>query len=56
VLICPLPFYHIYGMVAGMLVPVVTGAKLVMMRAFDLKLFLGLIDKHEVGVCVCAVL
>jgi len=48
VLICPLPFYHIYGMVAGMLMPAVTGAKLVMMKAFDLKLFLGLIDEHKV--------
>eukprot|EP00605_Chrysophyceae_sp_TOSAG23-4_P002217 GSChrysophyteH1.ASY1.ANO1.2460.1 assembled CDS len=48
VLLCPLPFFHIYGMVAGMCMPLQAGGKLVFMSAFDLPLFLSLIQEHKV--------
>lgn len=48
VLLCPLPFFHIYGMVAGMCVPLHAGAKLIYMSAFDLPKYLQLIQDHKV--------
>ena len=48
VLLCPLPFYHIYGMTAGLCVPLYAGAKLVSMSAFDLARWLELVQKHKV--------
>lgn len=49
VLLCPLPFFHIYGMIAGMATPLEAGAKLVFMSQFDLPLFLELIQQHKVS-------
>lgn len=49
VLLCPLPFYHIYGMTAGMCVPLHAGAKLVFMSSFDLQRYLELIQVHQVS-------
>lgn len=48
VLMCPLPYYHIYGLVAGLLVPMHAGAKTVFLSKFDLRLFLSLIQEHQV--------
>lgn len=47
-LLCPLPFFHIYGMIAGLEVPLHAGAKCVFMSAFDLQLFLSLIQEHKI--------
>ena len=47
--ICPLPFYHIFGMVVCMLAPLVQGAKLVFLSSFDLKVFLSCIQNHKVS-------
>ena len=44
----PLPMFHIYGMVVGMLMPVWVQSKTVLMSSFDLVLFLELIQKHRV--------
>lgn len=48
VLLCPLPFFHIYGMTAGMNVALYAGARLVFMMAFDLQRYLELVAKHKV--------
>lgn len=47
-LLVPLPFFHIYGLVAALLLSSYTGAKLVFMPAFDLKRFLELIVSERV--------
>ena len=47
-LLCPLPFFHIYGLVAGLLVPTFAGAKTVFMSQFDLPLFLQIIQDHKI--------
>jgi acyl-CoA synthetase (AMP-forming)/AMP-acid ligase II len=49
VTLCPLPFFHIYGLVVGMCVPMVAGAMTVFMPAFDLKTYLRLVQFHKVG-------
>ena len=43
-----LPFYHIYGMVVIMGASLHSGATVVTMPRFDLKQFLGLLQKHRV--------
>jgi 4-coumarate--CoA ligase len=49
VLCCPLPYYHIYGMVAGLLVPMAVGAtKTIFLSKFDLKLFLSLVESEKI--------
>ena len=48
VLLCPLPFFHIYGMIAGMCTPLEAGGKLIFMSSFELPLFLKTIQDHEV--------
>lgn len=47
-LLCPLPFFHIYGLTAGMFICSNAGGKLVFMPSFDLMKFLELIQKHKV--------
>ena len=47
-LLCPLPFFHIYGLVAGLLCCHQHGAKLVFKAAFDLPKFLELVEKHKI--------
>jgi acyl-CoA synthetase (AMP-forming)/AMP-acid ligase II len=44
----PLPFFHIYGMIAGMCMPLYAGGKLIFMSAFDLPKYLQLIQDHKV--------
>lgn len=44
-----MPFFHIYGMIAGMATPLEAGAKLIFMSQFDLTLFLELIQQHKVS-------
>ena len=48
-LLCPLPFFHIYGMTAGMCVPLFVGAKLIFMSSFDLQRYLELVQKFRVS-------
>ena len=43
-----LPFYHIYGMTVIMSASLQAGATVVTMPRFDLKQFLGLLQKHRV--------
>lgn len=47
-LLCPLPFFHIYGLTAGLLVSTYVGAKLIFMPQFDLIKYLELIQTHKV--------
>jgi acyl-CoA synthetase (AMP-forming)/AMP-acid ligase II len=47
-LLCPLPFFHIYGLTAGLLVSTYVGAKLIFMPQFDLVKYLELIQTHKV--------
>ncbi len=47
-LLCPLPFFHIYGLTAGLLVSSYVGAKLIFMPQFDLIKYLELIQTHKV--------
>lgn len=44
----PLPFFHIYGMCAGMCVPLYAGGKLILMAQFDLQKFLEIVQSHRV--------
>jgi len=44
----PLPFFHIYGMTAGMCVPLNAGGKLILMAQFDLQKYLEIIQNHKV--------
>jgi acyl-CoA synthetase (AMP-forming)/AMP-acid ligase II len=47
VMMVPLPFFHIYGMVVGCLLPLWLGNKTVFMPAFDLVRFLELVQEHK---------
>jgi acyl-CoA synthetase (AMP-forming)/AMP-acid ligase II len=49
VLIAPLPFFHIFGMIASMSVPLAVGGKMIFLPAFDLVRFLELIQEHKVS-------
>ena len=42
----PLPFFHIYGMVAGMCVPLIAQAQMIFMQQFDLIRFLEIIQER----------
>ena len=44
----PLPFFHIYGMVAGMCVPLNAGGKLILMPQFDMQKYLEIAQNHKV--------
>jgi 4-coumarate--CoA ligase len=44
----PLPFFHIYGMVAGMCVPLIAQAQMIFMQQFDLIRFLEIIQERKV--------
>lgn len=46
--IVPLPFFHIFGLVAGLHIPAYLGKKMVFLPAFDLVKFLELIPQHKV--------
>ena len=48
VFVCVLPFFHIYGMVAVMLVGFDLGAKLVTLPRFDTDSFLNTVHLHHV--------
>ena len=47
-LLLPLPFFHIFGLSSGMLVPLYVGGRLVFMPSFDLKQYLEIIQKYKV--------
>lgn len=47
-LLVPLPFFHIYGLVAGLLSSHFYGSKLLFMPSFDLQKFLELIQDYKV--------
>lgn len=47
VMMVPLPFFHIYGMVVGCILPLWLNNKTVFMPAFDLVKFLELIQEHK---------
>jgi acyl-CoA synthetase (AMP-forming)/AMP-acid ligase II len=46
--IVPLPFFHIYGLVIGLVLTSYQGAKLIFLSAFDLVKFLELVQQHKV--------
>ena len=48
VLSIPLPFFHIYGMMVGLCVPIAARAKTVLMPQFDLQKYLEIIQEHKV--------
>ena len=48
--IAVLPFFHIYGMVVCMLLPLAGGGTVVTMPRFDLQGFLGILAKHRVTI------
>mmetsp|Transcript_9055 Transcript_9055/g.13613 ORF Transcript_9055/g.13613 Transcript_9055/m.13613 type:complete len:564 (+) Transcript_9055:70-1761(+) len=48
VLMVPLPFFHIFGMVVGLLVSTHLNVKTVFLPAFDLEKFLQLVQDHKV--------
>ena len=48
VMCCPLPFFHIYGLLVGMLMPAQLGVPCVFTSAFDLELFLSIIQQYRV--------
>jgi len=50
VIMAVLPFFHIYGLLVGMLQGLADGATIVTMPRFDLQEFLGLIQKHRATV------
>ena len=47
-LLLPLPFFHIFGLSSGMLVPLYVGGRLIFMPSFDLKQYLEIIQKYKV--------
>ena len=47
-LLVPLPFFHIFGLTSGMLVPLYGGGRLVFMPSFDLQQYLEIIQKYKV--------
>ena len=44
----PLPMFHIFGLVIGMLLPPIVQAKVLLMASFDLIVFLESIQKYKV--------
>ena len=46
--LCPLPFFHIYGMVVALMMSMKQGAKVVFMPQFDLVNFLETVQKERV--------
>lgn len=47
-LLVPLPFFHIYGMLAGMCLPLYAGGRVILMPNFDLMKFLEIIQTYRV--------
>lgn len=45
-----LPFFHIYGMVLGLLLSLSRGSKMVSLPRFDLEVFLQIMEKYEVTI------
>lgn len=48
VILMPLPMFHIYGMVIGMIMPAYVQSKTVLMSSFDLVKYFELIQEHRV--------
>ncbi len=48
-LLVPLPFFHIYGMIAGMCLPLYCGAKLLFMSSFEPNKYLKIIQDNKVN-------
>lgn len=48
-IIIPLPFFHAFGMVMGMCMPLMVAAKVVLMPAFDMIKFLELIQSEKIN-------
>ena len=48
VVMCVLPFFHVYGMTVGMNVGIYLGAKLILEPRFDVKRVVKLIDRYKV--------
>ena len=47
VVMCPLPFFHIFGLVVGCFLPMWLNNKTVFMPAFDMVKFLELVQEHK---------
>ena len=47
-LLVPLPFFHIYGLIAGLFLPTYVGAHCIFMPSFDLVKYLEIIVQHKV--------
>ena len=47
-IIIPLPFFHAFGMVMGMCMPLMVGAKVVLMPSFDMIKFLELCQSEKI--------
>lgn len=47
--IVPLPFFHIFGLTAGILLTSFVGGKLIFLESFDFVKFLTLIQQHKVS-------
>ena len=45
----PLPFFHIYGMMVGLMVPIYARGKTIFMPSFDLKVYLKTIETFKVA-------
>ena len=47
-MICPVPFYHVYGAVNCLMMPIYQGAKSVLMPKFEMSEFLRCIDEYQI--------
>jgi acyl-CoA synthetase (AMP-forming)/AMP-acid ligase II len=48
-IIIPLPFFHVFGMVMGICMPLMVAAKVVLMPAFDMVKFLELVQSEKIS-------
>ena len=47
-MICPVPFYHVYGAVNCLMMPIYQGIESVLMPKFEMTEFLRCIDAYQV--------
>ena len=47
-MICPVPFYHVYGAVNCLMTPIYQGVKSVLMPKFEMTEFLRCIDEYQI--------
>jgi acyl-CoA synthetase (AMP-forming)/AMP-acid ligase II len=48
-LLCPLPFFHIYGLVCGLTYPVLAAMPVIFMPSFDFVKCLEIIQNHRIS-------